>query len=92
MSSRKGQGEMVFNVVKIIVDGAARIGRLALPKCQPVDTPNFLALASRGVVPHITPDNIDKHTQLAGAYMALEDCKTSLHATVVNFVANCAQL
>ncbi len=80
---------MVFNVVKNVVEGAARAGRLTFPKCQTVDTPNFFALASRGAVPHITPDNLARYTQLTGLYMALEDCKLSFDvAAVVECMAN----
>ncbi|KAJ0117031.1 tRNA-guanine transglycosylase [Diaporthe amygdali] len=52
---------------------AARLGRLVLPQRQAVDTPNYFAVASRGVVPHLTPDTIARHGGLSGAYMAMED-------------------
>ncbi|OAA64511.1 tRNA-guanine transglycosylase family protein [Niveomyces insectorum RCEF 264] len=52
---------------------AARLGSLALPGRRPVATPNFLAVASRGVVPHVTPDNATRYNVFDGAYMALED-------------------
>ncbi|RYP23558.1 hypothetical protein DL765_001072 [Monosporascus sp. GIB2] len=73
MSSHQEDYGMVFNVVRSVAEGAARVGRLALPKSQPVDTPNFFGLTSRGAVPHVTPDVLAKHTQFAGSYMALED-------------------
>lgn len=67
----------MFNVLRsAVVDGVGpRAGRLSLPKRPPIDTPNFLGLTSRGVIPHITPDVLFKHTDLSGSYMALEDCK-----------------
>ncbi len=70
---------MTFEVLKAaIIDGsAARLGRLALAGRRGIDTPNFFAVASRGVVPHITPDNVGKHLQTGGAFMALEDCKST---------------
>ncbi|KAI2602038.1 tRNA-guanine transglycosylase [Hypoxylon sp. NC1633] len=67
--------QAMFNVLKsVAVDGGhARVGLLALPKRIPIETPNFFGLASRGVIPHMTPDVISKHTRLSGSYMALED-------------------
>lgn len=60
---------------------AARLGRLVLPQRQAVDTPNYFAVTSRGVIPHLTPDTIARHGSVTGAYMAMEDseftCKTS---------------
>ncbi|KAK4211663.1 tRNA-guanine(15) transglycosylase-like protein [Rhypophila decipiens] len=70
------QAVMTFEVLKAAVrDGvAARLGKLALAGRKTViDTPNFFAGTSRGVVPHITPDNVSKHLHAGGAYMALED-------------------
>lgn len=55
---------------------AARLGRLVLPNRQAVDTPNYFAVASRGVVPHLTPDTVARHGGLTGAYMAMEDSKS----------------
>lgn len=65
----------MFNVLRnVAVDGGVpRVGQMTLPKRGCIDTPNFFALASRGAVPHMTPDVISKHTELNGSYMALED-------------------
>jgi queuine tRNA-ribosyltransferase accessory subunit len=41
-----------------------------------LETPNFLALTSRGVVPHMTPDVVAGSTDIKGIHMALEDCKS----------------
>lgn len=67
----------MFNVLRnVAVDGGVpRVGQMTLPKRGCIDTPNFFALASRGAVPHMTPDVISKHTELNGSYMALEDCE-----------------
>ncbi|RCI07475.1 hypothetical protein L249_4555 [Ophiocordyceps polyrhachis-furcata BCC 54312] len=51
----------------------ARLGRLVLPGRRLIETPSYTALTSRGCVPHLTPDNLSKHTSLGTAYMALED-------------------
>jgi len=69
---------MKFDLIKTAVQNggaAARLGRMALKGRLPVDTPNFFGITSRGVVPHVTPDNVSKHLKTTGAYMALEDCK-----------------
>lgn len=60
---------------------AARLGRLVLPQRQAVDTPSFFAVASRGVVPHLTPDTIARHGGFSGAYMAMEDSKSIFKAS-----------
>ncbi|KAG5979364.1 hypothetical protein E4U55_005254 [Claviceps digitariae] len=52
---------------------AARLGRLSIPGRRRIDTPNYTAITSRGVIPHLTPDNVTRHTNLTSAYMALED-------------------
>ncbi|CCT65606.1 related to queuine-tRNA ribosyltransferase [Fusarium fujikuroi] len=54
--------------------GVARIGRLAFASNRRImQTPNYIAVASRGVVPHLTPDNVAKHTTFDAAYLAIED-------------------
>ncbi|KAK5663002.1 hypothetical protein OQA88_6416 [Cercophora sp. LCS_1] len=66
---------MGFKVLKsaIIEGSAARLGRLALAGRRSIETPNFFAVTSRGVVPHVTPDNVNKHVHAGGTYVALED-------------------
>lgn len=75
MPEPNGAEWMRFDVLKAVTgDGAtARLGRLALPCRDAVDTPNFFAVASRGAVPHLTPDNIAKYGRFPGVYMAMED-------------------
>lgn len=51
----------------------ARLGRLTFANRRVIDTPNYLAVASRGVIPHLTPDNVHKYTSFDSAYMAIED-------------------
>lgn len=69
---------MRFDILKAAAgDGAvARLGRLALPRRQAVDTPNYFAVTSRGTVPHLTPDMISRYGSFSGAYMAIEDCES----------------
>ncbi|KAL2148808.1 hypothetical protein VTH82DRAFT_1955 [Thermothelomyces myriococcoides] len=66
---------MRFDILKgALKDGvAARVGRLAFAGRLPMETPNFISNTSRGAVPHLTPDNVSKHLQTVGTYMALED-------------------
>ncbi|PFH61289.1 hypothetical protein XA68_17802 [Ophiocordyceps unilateralis] len=52
---------------------APRLGRLALAGRRVIETPNHVAVTSRGCVPHLTPDSLSKHTSVGAAYMALED-------------------
>ncbi|KAK2603714.1 hypothetical protein QQS21_004090 [Conoideocrella luteorostrata] len=57
-----------------VADGCvARLGRLCIPGRRPIETPSYTAVTSRGAIPHLTPDNVTKHTNLGAAYMALED-------------------
>lgn len=70
----------VFTVLGEVAEACSpRIGRLSLPGRQPIQTPNFSAVGSRGTIPHITPDNLDKHTSTSSVYMALEDCKANTY-------------
>jgi queuine tRNA-ribosyltransferase len=52
-----------------------RLGQLTVQGRSKLETPNFLAISSRGVVPHMTPDVIAASSQIGGVHMALEDCK-----------------
>jgi len=54
---------------------AARLGRVSLPGRKSLETPNFLALTSRGVVPHISPDVVGEQTDFCGIFTAIEDCR-----------------
>ncbi|KAI9898261.1 hypothetical protein N3K66_006621 [Trichothecium roseum] len=51
----------------------ARLGCLEVPNRKPIQTPSYTAFASRGVIPHVTSDNVTRYTKLDSAYMALED-------------------
>ncbi|GAB1314068.1 hypothetical protein MFIFM68171_04278 [Madurella fahalii] len=68
-------GAMRFELLgAALKDGAtARLGRLAFAGRRAIDTPNYIGITSRGALPHLTPDNVGKHLQVSGAYMALED-------------------
>lgn len=78
MSSEEMSEENMFSITRASTGNAARTGSLNLPNRQPIKTPHYLALASRGAIPHLTQDNVAKHTDIRGAYMAVEDCKYCL--------------
>ena len=73
----EGQAQMFsFRMIKAPLPGrGARLGRLTTAGSSvPIDTPSFLAPSSRGVVPHLSHDNLREHTAIRGVYLALEDC------------------
>jgi queuine tRNA-ribosyltransferase accessory subunit len=55
-----------------------RLGALIIPRRKPIQTPHFLALTSRGAVPHISQDTLRDNTNVKGVYLALEDCEAPL--------------
>ncbi|KAK9789097.1 putative tRNA-guanine transglycosylase family protein [Seiridium cardinale] len=73
MSNPETGNDMVFRIHKAANGAAARLGQLTLPRKKPFETPNFVGIASRGAIPHLTVDVLQKHTEMHGAYMALED-------------------
>ncbi len=77
MADAEKPAAMNFELLKAATGDAvaARLGRLLVSGRRAVETPNFFSAASRGVVPHMTPDNIKRHSQISGTYMALEDCE-----------------
>ncbi|KAL1974839.1 hypothetical protein VTN31DRAFT_5043 [Thermomyces dupontii] len=50
----------------------ARRGTLSLAG-RSIPTPHYLALTSRGAVPHISHDNLREHCAVKGVYLGLED-------------------
>jgi queuine tRNA-ribosyltransferase accessory subunit len=67
--------DMVFTILHGAATGVGpRCGRLALQGRVALDTPTFIGITSRGVVPHLTPDVYSKYSELHGCHMALEDC------------------
>lgn len=72
----EGEGKKVFFQVMSHVDlniSTPRLGRLVVEGRKDLQTPNFIAVSSRGVVPHMTPDVIAASSQIRGIHMALED-------------------
>lgn len=70
--------EIMFSITRTpSAHNAARLGLLRLPNREAIETPHYIGVASRGVVPHLSPDNYAKETGIRGVYMALEDCKSN---------------
>jgi queuine tRNA-ribosyltransferase len=69
--------KILFEILSYLDANAAgpRFGRLSIQGRRDIETPNFFAVTSRGVVPHLTPDVLSAYTQIGGVHMALEDCK-----------------
>ncbi|TKA81242.1 hypothetical protein B0A55_02372 [Friedmanniomyces simplex] len=65
----------MFSIIKTagITRLAPRLGRVALPGRKVIDTPHYLAITSRGAVPHLTQDTFARDTSISGVYVGLED-------------------
>ncbi len=76
--------KILFEILSHIDPNAAgpRLGRLSIPGRRDLETPNFFAITSRGVVPHLTPDVIASHTKIGGVHIALEDCEYEITCIV----------
>ncbi len=53
---------------------AARLSQLTVRGRTPISTPHYIATTSRGVIPHLSQDNLQKHTKISAVYLPLEDC------------------
>nr|POE87590.1 queuine trna-ribosyltransferase accessory subunit 2 [Quercus suber] len=53
--------------------GPRRAQLLLTPEHTLLETPHYLAITSRGVVPHLSPDTFIRDTNLVGVYIGLED-------------------
>lgn len=84
-------GRKIFELIgSAAVDGsAARLGKMSLPGKKAIETPTFFAVTSRGAVPHLTPDNLKRHTSVSGVYMALEDCRSNLPFSMTRSFSDC---
>lgn len=56
-------------------ESSARLGQLTLQQKHRINTPHYIVSTSRGAIPHLSPDNIIRHTRISAVYFALEDCK-----------------
>lgn len=53
---------------------APRVGKLAIASRNAISTPHYIPLTSKGTVPHITHDLVQKETAINSLYVGLEDC------------------
>lgn len=68
----------MFTIIKTATNGLGpRLGQLHLAGKKTMETPHYLGITSRGVVPHITQDTFVRDTNISGVYVPLEDCKFS---------------
>ncbi|KIW99266.1 uncharacterized protein Z519_00929 [Cladophialophora bantiana CBS 173.52] len=59
---------------------AGRLGQLILRGRPAISTPNYVVPTSRGVIPHLSQDNLQKHTNISTVYVPLEDFIEKSHA------------
>ncbi|KAK6420560.1 hypothetical protein LTR95_016931 [Oleoguttula sp. CCFEE 5521] len=66
--------EDMFKIIKTSANALGpRRARLALPGRKIIETPHYLGLTSRGVIPHVSQDNFESLMDVSGVYIALED-------------------
>ncbi len=77
ISAKEGGKRLLFELLSHVDPGFAgpRLGRLKMAGRKDLETPNFFAISSRGVIPHVAPDVVSAHTRIGGVHMALEDCE-----------------
>jgi queuine tRNA-ribosyltransferase len=65
----------MFTIIKSASQGLGpRLGRLSIAGREAIDTPHFLGITSRGVVPHLTQDTFARDASISAVYVPLEDC------------------
>ena len=75
-TSGQPRAEMFTIIKSTAATLSPRLGRLSLQGRNAIDTPHYLGLTSRGVIPHLSQDNLDRLSSISGVYAALEDCKS----------------
>lgn len=56
-------------------DSGLRIGTLSFDGRRTINTPHYVALSTRGTVPHLSQDMMRDNSAIIGIYAALEDCE-----------------
>ncbi|KAL9128722.1 MAG: hypothetical protein Q9217_002655 [Psora testacea] len=70
----KAPKQIPFEVNSLSADNNGyRLGHLNFPRRAPIDTPHYVAVSSRGAIPHISQDVMRDNTRMKGMYTALED-------------------
>ncbi|KAL9616737.1 MAG: hypothetical protein Q9160_008425 [Pyrenula sp. 1 TL-2023] len=64
-----------------------RLGDLRVASRCRIQTPHYVATTSRGVVPHVTPDLVCKHSKISSVYVALEDFLERSHQKKAPIIA-----
>ena len=75
---------LAFTIESAIQRSGPRLGTLAVKNRTPVLTPNYVSTTSRGVVPHLSHDNVLRHTKIRSMYFGLEDCRSRIHTISAN--------
>ncbi|QDS68556.1 hypothetical protein FKW77_000074 [Venturia effusa] len=65
--------EMIAFTLSSMSRSGPRLGQLALRGRATIKTPHYIANTSRGVVPHVSQDNLTKYCNINGLYVGLED-------------------
>ena len=73
-----------FTLLKTTGALAPRLGRISLAGRKTALTPGFIGNTSRGVIPHVSPDNFQKLAGVNGVYVPLEDCMHRHYAPETN--------
>jgi len=72
---RNFSGLPTFKLLNLFNNGLeSRLGRLSCPGRQLMETPHYIAISSRGAVPHLSQDTMRESTLIKGLYAGLEDC------------------
>ncbi|TGO23255.1 hypothetical protein BPAE_0138g00080 [Botrytis paeoniae] len=87
----KNPTRLGFQILNTLDHNASgpRIGRITLEGRKDLETPDFLAITSRGVIPHMTPDVIAAHAKVPGVHFALEDFIEKSNKTTISPILNC---
>jgi len=66
---------LAFTIESALQRSGARLGSLALKGRDTIATPNYVVATSRGIVPHLSHDNLWQYTKIGSLYFGLEDCE-----------------
>ncbi|KAK3712105.1 hypothetical protein LTR37_009196 [Vermiconidia calcicola] len=78
MGSMAQLPDEMFTLIKAATSGTGpRLGRLSVSGRRTIETPHYLGLTSRGVVPHLSQDTFARDSSISGVYVPLEDYGSS---------------
>lgn len=64
-----------------------RLGKLQISGNEH-ETPLYVGLGSRGVIPHLSPDMLHNYTSVPVLYLAMEDCKREVTVNKNRIISN----